>query len=76
MSEMPRFQAMEWFESNRGRVAIVRCDRERPRDKSGLDGSQVLIDGAIYDCVGVACDMPATPIREGEIIALYVKVPA
>lgn len=70
----PHFKVLEWFRiKGRGWLALVECDRERPRDGSDLKGSIVQIDGERFVVVGIDRDMPAYPIRQGERIGLLVS---
>lgn len=67
------FTALEWYElPSGGRVALVACDRERPRGDPGLRGL-VEIDGRVYECIGVERNLPAIPIQPGERIGLRVR---
>lgn len=73
LAPLPRFSSTEWFNVPKGRVAIVACDKERPRGNTGLVGHPVEIDGVMYRCIGVESHMPATPIAQGELIGLLVE---
>ena len=71
---MIEFKSLGWTTINgRGDVAIVACDRERPREDCGLVGEAVKIDGYTYVVKGVERRLPASPIRRGEIIGLLVS---
>lgn len=74
MDEMPQFTCLEWRDIKRvGRYAVVHCDKERPRDDSGLFGRKVLIDGVEYDCLQVSRRPMGLPMQPGEEIALMVE---
>lgn len=71
---LPEFKSLDWYYvTERGWIALVECDQERTRDKPGLVGSDVVIDGETYRCTGVERHMPATPISRGERIGLLVR---
>ena len=70
---LPKFKSLDWYHvTGRGWIALVECDQERPRDKTGLVGLDVDIDGETYRCTGVERHMPATPISRGERIGLLI----
>lgn len=69
---MISFEALDWYETSRGKVAVVACDRDRDRSRTGLIGP-VCIDGAMYDCLAVEVYALATPLSAGERIGLLVK---
>jgi hypothetical protein len=72
--DVPQFASIEWRDvKGLGRVATVRCDRERPRADSGLAGADVVIDGDLYKCIRVERFAMGAPISAGEIIGLLVK---
>lgn len=52
---------------------LVKCDRERDRNKPGLLGL-VKIDGVVYRCIGVERHLPLSRIMPGEVIGLKVEV--
>lgn len=70
---VPAFHAKQWVTvKGRGLVALVGCDKERDREKTGIVGP-VLIDGEPYECTGVERRLPAFPIAPGEEIGLLVR---
>jgi len=70
---MISFASTEWHHiKSRGWVAMTVCDRERPRDNTGLTGKAVLIDGEKYTVRGVERRLPEWPIAKGEPIGLLV----
>lgn len=74
MTDIPSFVSYGWYRvRGRGWCAAVECDQERPRDKPGLEGQPVSVDGEIFDCIGVERHMPGFPIQKGERINLLVR---
>jgi hypothetical protein len=72
----PEFKSLGKFTvPGRGLVHVVACDKERPRDDTGLVGMTVVIDGEAFHCRGVERRLPSGPIREGEEIGLLVGPP-
>lgn len=70
----PMFVSQGWWrEKGRGWYGLVCCDIERNRDNPGLTDTQVMIDGEVFECIGVERHMPATPIAPGERIGLLVR---
>ena len=75
--ETPRFHAVRWERLKGAFCAIVLCDKERPRDESGLVGVLVLIDDESFECIRVWAHKPGFPMWPGEEIGLEVReVPA
>jgi hypothetical protein len=64
---------MWWRRNGIGWGCVVASDRERDRKNPGLVGEVVRIDGETFEVVAIEMHMPATPIREGEEIGLFVK---
>lgn len=61
----------------RGRVLIVECPVEAPRDHPMQAlGTHIEIDGRVYRILGVERFLPTTPIRVGERIGILVGAPA
>jgi hypothetical protein len=54
-------------------IAIVRCDRQRPGNGSGLVNRTVCIGGKLWFCTRVNRDHPNGPILPGEAIYLWVR---
>jgi hypothetical protein len=74
MTQIPEFAPRGWREINgNGWLAMVDCDRDRPRDNPGLVGP-VKITGKLYECVAVERTLNARPmIHAGETIGLLPK---
>lgn len=70
---VPVFSALAWANASGRRVAIVRADRERPANGSGLVQRNVIIDGKRWYCTAVDRDAATGPIRAGEKIYLWVR---
>lgn len=70
---IPFFRSERWTKHRGLDVAIVGCDRERPRDNTGLIGETVIIDRSVYVVRAVERHLPATPISCGELIGLHVE---
>lgn len=66
------FHAEEWLDHPKGREAICKSPVEMSRSHPECVGSEVMIDGNRWDCIGVHCHMPGVPIRVGEVIGLLV----
>jgi hypothetical protein len=66
--EIPAFTSHKW-------LAYVACDKERPRDNTGLPGTVVSIDGKEFTCLDVESHKANTPLAKGESIGLVVKGP-
>lgn len=74
MTNPPSFVSRGWYRlRGQGWCASVECDRERPRDNSGLVGVTVMIDGEAFECIAVERHLLATPLRQGETIGLLVR---
>lgn len=72
--EIPIFTSHGWWRSKgRGWVAVVQCDKERPRDNSGLENTMISIDGEVFKCLSIECHKPPYPIQSGEKIGLLVS---
>jgi hypothetical protein len=70
---MVNFLSEDWVRvSGRGWMAIVRCDIDRPRDKTGLEGQTVNIDGKEYVVRAVDRHLIIPPIKAGDRIGLLV----
>jgi hypothetical protein len=70
---VPLFAALGWANASGRRVAIVRCDRQRPANGSGLVNRTVRIDGKLWYCTAVDRDKGTGPIVAGERIYLWVR---
>jgi hypothetical protein len=71
---VPMFHALEWTTSAQGRrMAVVRCDRQRTADNTGLTDRDVLIDGTYWHCTAVHRDSVTNPILAREKIGLWVE---
>src|SRR5262249_37100185 len=70
---VPVFTALAWANSSGRRVAIVRCDRQRPANGSGLVNRNVRIDGRLWYCTAVDRDRATGPMMAGERIYLWVR---
>lgn len=73
MSDIPKFNGADWGQVEGKPVAYVKCDRERDRYHSGLEGSIVEIDGKRYEVLAVEKYPLVAPLREGEPIGLMVR---
>jgi hypothetical protein len=72
--DLPKFRAKSWRRfRGRGWIAVVENDRERHRQRPGLVGQMVLIDGDRLKVAGFEAQPGAAPIAKGEIIGLFVK---
>lgn len=69
----PIFSALAWATASGRRVAIVRCDRQRPANGSGLVNRTVRIDGKLWFCTAVDRDKAVGNILAGEKIYLWVR---
>ena len=54
-------------------MAIVKCDRQRPANGSGLMKRTVRIDGKLWFCTAIDRDRASGPIMAGEKIYLWVR---
>jgi hypothetical protein len=72
--DIPEFTPKGWREiKGTGRLALVDCDRDRPRDAPGLVGP-VKIAGMLYECIAVERTLSTRPtIHAGETIGLLLK---
>lgn len=75
-SDTPVFSSLAWANASGRRVAIVRCDRQRPANASGLVNRTVRIDGKLWFCTAVDRDKANGPIMVGEKIYLWVRAPS
>ena len=73
---VPVFAGLAWANAGGRRVAVVRCDRHRPANGSGLVNRTVHIDGKLWYCTAVDRDKNAGPIVAGERIYLWVRAVA
>lgn len=69
----PLFSSLAWATASGRRVAIVRCDRRRPANGSGLVNRSVRIDGKLWFCTAVDRDKAVGEILAGEKIYLWVR---
>lgn len=59
--DIPEFTPKGWREiKGTGWLALVDCDRERPRDEPGLVGP-VKIAGRLYECIAVERTLTTRP---------------
>lgn len=56
----------------RGKVKVVRCNKELAKRARGLSNTSVIIDGVNWFVVNVECFMP---VREGDNLGLVVRRP-
>lgn len=68
----PVFASIGWVGAMGRKIAVVRCDRQRPASGSGLVGRKVLIDGKEWLCKELDRDSPSGPLMPGEKIYLWV----
>ncbi len=74
IDSFPVFAALGWSPAGSKRIAIVRCDRQRPVNGSGLTDRTVLIDGRRWFCTAVDRDAGAKgPLLPRERIYLWVR---
>jgi hypothetical protein len=72
MSELPQFEAIDWYTiKGVGQMAAVALDRDTS-DFAHLVGKEVLIDGVAYRVRAVERFAHCSPWRAGEQIALAV----
>lgn len=69
----PLFSALAWATASGRRVAIVRSDRRRPANGSGLVNRNVRIDNKLWFCTAVDRDKAVGDILAGEKIYLWVR---
>ena len=69
----PLFSSLAWATASGRRVAIVRCDRRRPANASGLVNRSVRIDNKLWFCTAVDRDKAVGEILAGEKIYLWVR---
>ena len=69
----PVFSALAWVTMRSQRVALVKCDRQRPANGSGLVKRTVRIDGKLWFCTYVDRDKATGPILPNEKIYLWVR---
>jgi len=70
---VPIFAALAWANAKGQRMAIVKCDRQRPANGSGLMKRTVRIDGKLWFCTAIDRDRASGPIMAGEKIYLWVR---
>ncbi|MDP1966425.1 MAG: hypothetical protein Q8K93_30005 [Reyranella sp.] len=68
----PTFASIGWVSGKGRRVAVVRCDRQRPASGAGLVRRKVLIDGKEWFCQELDRDSLGGPLLSGERIYLWV----
>jgi hypothetical protein len=74
VAEPPAFVCVSWHLVREPIwLALVECDRERPRMQTGLPGRYVLIDGKRFRCISVESESSREPIRQGERIGVVVR---
>jgi hypothetical protein len=73
VESVPVFSALAWVNARGQRVAVVKCDRQRPPNGSGLLKRTVRIDSKLWFCTAVDRDKATGPILPGEKIYLWVR---
>jgi len=76
VDSIPAFAALGWVTMRGHRVAVVKCDRQRPANGSGLVKRTVRIDGKLWFCTSVDRDALTGPILPNEKIYLWVRAPS
>ena len=76
VDSIPVFAALGWVTAQGHRVALVKCDRQRPGNGSGLVKRTVRIDGKLWLCTSVDRDKATGPMLPGERIYLWVGAPS
>jgi hypothetical protein len=71
--DTPTFSNIGWATSGGLRIAVVKCDRQRPAKNSGLVNRTVMIDGKHWYCTGLDRDSKGDTILPGERIYLWVR---
>lgn len=72
--DTPTFSNIGWATSGGLRIAVVKCDRMRPANGTGLVNRTVIIDGKHWHCTGVDREKTASgSILPGERIYLWVR---
>ena len=69
----PVFAVLAWANSRGRRLAVVKCDRQRPANGSGLANRTVMLDGKLWFCTAVDRDKNVGPIAAGEKIYLWIR---
>jgi hypothetical protein len=69
----PVFAVLAWANGRGHRLAVVKCDRQRPAIASGLVNRTVMLDGKLWFCTAVDRDRNTGPIVAGEKIYLWVR---